>query len=208
MRRAASVPRSVGQDAVVRIPRGGRFASLRLGRRGQSPPPGRLRPISSKRRKPCWNGSRNAVWSASSSEGESWHAGVIGIVAARLVEKYGRPTVVLAIDGGRKPRARAEAWQVFSPARGRVRLRAAADFCFGGHPMAAGVSLKAADVPPPSPGDQRLRPQPAGRHALSRGDNRLQAQSRGPSTDLVRQIALLGALRLRATPRPCSAFTA
>jgi single-stranded-DNA-specific exonuclease len=31
--------------------------------------------------------------------GEGWHAGVIGIVASRLVERYGRPVVVIAIDG-------------------------------------------------------------------------------------------------------------
>ena len=29
-----------------------------------------------------------------------WHQGVIGIVASRIVEKYNRPTVMIAIDGG------------------------------------------------------------------------------------------------------------
>ncbi len=32
--------------------------------------------------------------------GEGWHPGVVGIVASRLVEKYGRPACVIAIDGG------------------------------------------------------------------------------------------------------------
>lgn len=32
---------------------------------------------------------------------DSWHPGVIGIVASRLVERYGRPTVLVALDGGR-----------------------------------------------------------------------------------------------------------
>jgi single-stranded-DNA-specific exonuclease len=31
--------------------------------------------------------------------GEGWHAGVIGIVASRLVERYGKPVVVVALDG-------------------------------------------------------------------------------------------------------------
>jgi single-stranded-DNA-specific exonuclease len=30
---------------------------------------------------------------------DSWHPGVIGIVASRLVEKYGRPVALIAIDG-------------------------------------------------------------------------------------------------------------
>src|SRR5207302_2311433 len=31
--------------------------------------------------------------------GEGWHAGVIGIVASRLVEATGRPVVLVALDG-------------------------------------------------------------------------------------------------------------
>lgn len=32
--------------------------------------------------------------------GEGWHPGVLGIVAARLVETYGRPSIVITTDGG------------------------------------------------------------------------------------------------------------
>jgi single-stranded-DNA-specific exonuclease len=32
--------------------------------------------------------------------GKGWHAGVIGIVAARLVERHNRPVVLIALDGG------------------------------------------------------------------------------------------------------------
>lgn len=32
--------------------------------------------------------------------GEGWDAGVIGIVAARLLERYGKPTVLLSVSGG------------------------------------------------------------------------------------------------------------
>ena len=31
--------------------------------------------------------------------GEGWHQGVVGIVASRLVERYGRPACVIALDG-------------------------------------------------------------------------------------------------------------
>ena len=31
--------------------------------------------------------------------GEGWHPGVIGIVASRLMERYGRPAIVIAIEG-------------------------------------------------------------------------------------------------------------
>ena len=33
--------------------------------------------------------------------GEGWHEGVIGIVASRLVERHGRPVVLIALDGER-----------------------------------------------------------------------------------------------------------
>jgi single-stranded-DNA-specific exonuclease len=32
--------------------------------------------------------------------GEGWHRGVIGICASRVVERFGRPTVMIALDGG------------------------------------------------------------------------------------------------------------
>jgi single-stranded-DNA-specific exonuclease len=32
--------------------------------------------------------------------GEGWHPGVIGIVASRLVQRYARPALVVALDGG------------------------------------------------------------------------------------------------------------
>ena len=73
--------------------------------------------------------------------GEGWHAGVVGIVASRLVDRFGRPAVVLGIEG--------------DTARGSARsiegfdLLAALTLCsdllseFGGHRMAAGLSLPA-----------------------------------------------------------------
>ncbi len=70
---------------------------------------------------------------------EKWHAGVIGIVASRLVEKYYRPTVVIAIeDGVGKGSARSISG---------FNLYAGLGACkellleFGGHEMAAGLSI-------------------------------------------------------------------
>ncbi len=72
-------------------------------------------------------------------EGQGWHHGVIGIVASRLVEKYGRPCIVIGIEG-QEARGSGRSVQGFS-------LYDAVASCkelltrFGGHPMAAGVSL-------------------------------------------------------------------
>jgi len=80
--------------------------------------------------------------------GPGWHPGVVGIVASRLVERYGKPVVLLSL-----PAAGAT-----DPARGSARsvagvnitaaIAAHADLLlgFGGHPMAAGLSLPAERV--------------------------------------------------------------
>lgn len=78
--------------------------------------------------------------------GEGWNAGVVGIVASRLVEKYYRPTIVLATDsekGIAKGSARSiEGFNMY------VELDKNRDIlpAFGGHPMAAGMTLQQADV--------------------------------------------------------------
>ena len=75
--------------------------------------------------------------------GPGWHPGVVGIVASRLVERYGKPTVLLSLPSP----------STNDPARGSARsvagvnitaaIAAHADLLlgFGGHPMAAGLSL-------------------------------------------------------------------
>jgi len=76
---------------------------------------------------------------------EGWHAGVIGIVASRLVEKYWRPTVLIALDG---PDAQGSGRSIppFNLFKG---IAACAKHLrrFGGHAMAAGLQLAAGDVP-------------------------------------------------------------
>lgn len=78
--------------------------------------------------------------------GPNWPAGVIGIVASRLVEKYGKPTVLIATPPGEVGRASARSVE-------RVNITAAiaahADLLvgFGGHPMAAGFSIAPEQIP-------------------------------------------------------------
>lgn len=72
---------------------------------------------------------------------EGWNEGVIGIVASRLVEKYYRPTVVLSIDlekGVAKGSARSiEGFDIYRSLSECAHLFTH----FGGHTMAAGMSL-------------------------------------------------------------------
>jgi len=70
---------------------------------------------------------------------ERWHAGVIGIVASRLVERYHRPTVLISLENGRgKGSARSiHNFHLFHA----LQQSAAALSAFGGHAMAAGLSI-------------------------------------------------------------------
>ncbi|MEC2072125.1 single-stranded-DNA-specific exonuclease RecJ [Alkalihalophilus marmarensis] len=78
--------------------------------------------------------------------GTGWNAGVIGIVASRLVERFYRPTIVLSIDeekGLAKGSARSiEGFDMFK------ELSKSRDILphFGGHPMAAGLTMKESDL--------------------------------------------------------------
>lgn len=73
--------------------------------------------------------------------GASWHPGVIGIVASRLVERYHRPTVLIALDGeGGKGSARSiRALHLY-----QILQQCAAELDgYGGHAFAAGLSIAA-----------------------------------------------------------------
>jgi len=76
--------------------------------------------------------------------GEQWHPGVIGIVASRIVDRYHRPTVMLAINNGHaQGSARSVAGFHLAHA-----LAACGD-CLeshGGHEMAAGLKLESSRV--------------------------------------------------------------
>ncbi|MGK2906130.1 MAG: single-stranded-DNA-specific exonuclease RecJ [Desulfuromonadales bacterium] len=72
--------------------------------------------------------------------GEGWHPGVIGIVASRLVERYCRPTVMIALAGD-SGKGSARSIRGYHLYRG-LQSCAAHLLAFGGHEMAAGMSLR------------------------------------------------------------------
>ena len=77
---------------------------------------------------------------------EQWHPGVVGIVASRLVDRHGLPSVVAALEGDR---ARGSARSV--PGVDMVELlRSASDLLvrFGGHRMAAGLTFEPGQLEP------------------------------------------------------------
>ncbi len=73
--------------------------------------------------------------------GEGWHPGVLGIVASRIVEKYYRPTVVIALNGG-SGKGSARSIRGFHMVEG-FRRCAAHLGKFGGHEYAGGLSINA-----------------------------------------------------------------
>ena len=85
-------------------------------------------------------GMDGSEWRGIVVAAEGWHGGVLGLVASRLVERFGRPAVVIAVQGER--------------AMGSCRSVAGFDICrglaacgellesFGGHAMAAGLTLR------------------------------------------------------------------
>jgi single-stranded-DNA-specific exonuclease len=77
---------------------------------------------------------------------EGWPAGVVGIAAADLVERHGRPAVVLAIDaatgearGSARTSGGLDVYQALRACDGLLTR------C-GGHPQAAGLTLPASNV--------------------------------------------------------------
>lgn len=78
-------------------------------------------------------------------EGEDWHHGVIGIVASRLLERYGKPCVVISYnDTEAKGSGRSvEGFSLFDAIHQNGELFTK----YGGHPMAAGFSMTRENMP-------------------------------------------------------------
>jgi len=76
--------------------------------------------------------------------GSAWHQGIIGIAASKIVEKYGKPCIVLSIDdemavgSGRS----ISGFSLFDCICSAKHLTEK----FGGHELAAGVSLKVSNI--------------------------------------------------------------
>jgi single-stranded-DNA-specific exonuclease len=70
---------------------------------------------------------------------EGWHPGVIGIVASRIVEEFGRPTILIALEGG-EGKGSGRSIPAFDLHAGIGRCR---DLLlrFGGHRSAAGLTI-------------------------------------------------------------------
>lgn len=72
--------------------------------------------------------------------GEGWHQGVLGIVAARIVERFYRPTVVIGFNGG-AGKGSARSIRGFHMVEG-FRHCAESLEKFGGHEYAGGLSIR------------------------------------------------------------------
>lgn len=76
---------------------------------------------------------------------DDWHPGVVGIVASRVVERYGRPTFLVCFDG--------DIGKGSGRSISRFDLHSALTECgdllerYGGHKMAAGVTLRRENFP-------------------------------------------------------------
>ena len=76
---------------------------------------------------------------------ETWHQGVVGIVASRLSEKYSRPSFMIHLNGA-VGKGSCRSW-------GGFNLFAALESCsdlllgFGGHELAAGFTIDEANIP-------------------------------------------------------------
>lgn len=80
-------------------------------------------------------------------ESEGWHVGVIGIVASRLVERYGRPAFVIGMDGGV---GKGSGRSVCGVDLGAAVLAARQSGLLvngGGHAMAAGLTVAREQLP-------------------------------------------------------------
>ncbi|MCS6771127.1 MAG: single-stranded-DNA-specific exonuclease RecJ [Kiritimatiellae bacterium] len=77
--------------------------------------------------------------------GEGWHPGVIGIVASRLLQRFGRPTVVISING-EEARGSCRGIEGFHVVKALERCAELLDR-YGGHAAAAGLQLEPSRIP-------------------------------------------------------------
>lgn len=86
--------------------------------------------------------------------GEDWNAGIVGIVCSRMVERFGKPCLLVSTQGD-SAKGSGRSVEGFS----LIEAVAACADCltrYGGHPMAAGFSLDTARLPEFNAGLQRF----------------------------------------------------
>jgi single-stranded-DNA-specific exonuclease len=71
-----------------------------------------------------------------------WHLGVVGIVAARLVDRFQRPSIVIAMDENGLGKGSARTVDGFDLYHALSECRDLLE-AYGGHPSAAGLTIKA-----------------------------------------------------------------
>jgi single-stranded-DNA-specific exonuclease len=71
---------------------------------------------------------------------EGWHQGVVGIVASRIVERYHRPAILIALDGGRPGHGSGRSIPGFD-LLGALHAAAGTLESYGGHRAAAGLTV-------------------------------------------------------------------
>jgi single-stranded-DNA-specific exonuclease len=72
-------------------------------------------------------------------EDAGWHAGILGVVSGQIVQEYNRPVILLNIEGdiARGSARSPQGIDLYSLIKGQEQLLTS----FGGHPLAAGLSL-------------------------------------------------------------------
>ncbi|EGC03134.1 single-stranded-DNA-specific exonuclease RecJ [Ruminococcus albus 8] len=77
--------------------------------------------------------------------GKGWHHGIIGIVASKIQDKYGKPTIIITDEGNGEARGSARSVK-------GLNMFLCVTYCkdlltkFGGHECAAGFSLRSEDI--------------------------------------------------------------
>jgi single-stranded-DNA-specific exonuclease len=88
--------------------------------------------------------------------GESWHTGIIGIVAARLVDRFYRPTIMIGLPANKAQYEDSVDFDISEESVAQGSARSIPGFCllsglkacsqhlssFGGHKMAAGITIE------------------------------------------------------------------
>ena len=86
-------------------------------------------------------------------EDETWHHGVIGIVASRITEKYGRPSILISFEGSGEGKNPDDMGKGSGRSVKGMNLVEALGSCapllekYGGHELAAGLSITRKNLP-------------------------------------------------------------